>query len=480
MAITTSTRSAGHPLVIERMTPVGLFLLPHLTSKGWKYRELAKALDLPEKSGAQVIRRLFAGPTRTFPQIGLADLVAALELTAEDLLQLDALIKEGGITFADTLAPLGAAVSQGAGDPRTPRMAPAATSKRSDTLEWAMHWEPDLIYRLHRGDAERVAQEAQWCYDKIRSDRTLPRQEAREWLIRYAKLIEQAQEVGRKWHSERAGPALVALRQLDRDLEQIEPDNAWKGLYREQIILWGRRAVLWREAYRDVAPRSARNLDMSLALFDQGLAHLVGGVRGYTRYVLDPVLETVLRCQQLHIRAIQGDPGWRVDIASLAADIERATGLGRAGRDMLIAMVDYFTSVGYKRLAWALRPRNDEDRRDRALAKVRAECYHAAKLYYDKFRSSPHSLVAWQAANFYPVGLPDGAYEPNAQLPLVSADQARLLLDISEIETRVWLEPDTVRTLSPHIESRALQIYTSATVKVANTQAFANFLIQTL
>lgn len=472
MVVTSSMRPVGHPLVIKNMTPVGLFLLPHLASKGWKYRDLAIALGLPDRSGAQVVRRLFTGPTRRFPQIDISELAAALDLSAEDLLKFAALTDTAGMTFADALAP-----SATQGTPRERLAAPAATSRRSDTLEWAMHWEPDLIYRLHQGDAERVAQEAQWCYDKIKHDRTLPRPEAREWLIRYAKLIEQAQEVGRKWHSERTVPALVAMKLLDRDLEHIEPDNAWKGLYREQIILWGRKAVLWREAYRDVAPRSARNLDMSSALFDQGLAHLIGGAHGYSRYVSDPVLEIVLRCQLLHIRAIQGDPQWRSDIRSLGESIEQRTTIARADKDVLIAMVDYFTSVGYKRLAWALRPLSDEARRDRALAKVRAECYHAAKLYYDKFRSSPHSLVAWHAANLYPFGLPDRAPVPNQQLPLVSNDQARLLLDISEIETRVWLEPDTVRTISSHIETRALDIYSSASVKVANTKAFAEFLI---
>lgn len=153
----------------ERMTPIGVFLYKHLEAKNMTIATLAKSLGMERQES--MVRRIFYGPTKKFLRIDKVTLIRVLGLEVKDEKEFEALVADERITFGVRKS--------------------IPVIKQYDTLEWAEHREPDLIYRLQKGELEYVMQEATWSYNKIRNDKRLPKgdKEVIKWLLRYEELM---------------------------------------------------------------------------------------------------------------------------------------------------------------------------------------------------------------------------------------------------------------------------------------------------
>ncbi len=405
---------------------------------------LAKSLGMERQES--MVRRLFYGPTKKFLQIDKATLLRILGIGFKDEKEFEAIVEASGVILGV--------------------VKPIQIIRLPDTLEWAEHRESDLIYRLQQGDAEYVMKEAIWSYNKIKYDERLPQEdkETIKWLLRYGKIIEQAQETSLTWHGDRARQGLVTLKRLEDD---IADRYGWQEkFYFESVRLLFRKAMLWRETYRDDHSKNERNLQASTRYFDDAVALLSTSVK-------DSIFKVVLLCQRLHVLAIVGDERWVQEINTLDQSIDGNPHLTRAQKVESRTIINFFRSVGYKRFAWALR-----NYTDRASVKKRNFCIKQAHIYFQEFNSSEYRMSVWRAAHMYSGDLTGIGRASEEQAILLSDKQSALLLSISEIETDVWFKPEDILVDSFSAIPLAQQFYPSAIVKIMNTQRFARSLIE--
>lgn len=443
MSMKRKKESRGRPLSPERMTPIGMFLYKHLEAKNISIATLARLLRMEHQES--MVRRLFYGPTKKFLQIDRATLIKLLRMSFKEEKEFYSLAEVEEITFGV--------------------VKPISIIKLPDTLEWAEHRESDLIYHLQKGEAEYAMKEAIWSYNKIKYDERLPQEDKDtiKWLLRYGKLIEQAQETALSWHSDRAHHAILTLRQLEND---ISDRRGWtEGFYPESARLLARKASLWRETYRDDDRKNERNLWVSNSYYEKAIALL--------DTTKDPIFEVVLHCQRLHVLAIQGNEQWVEEINRLHRSINENPRLSRTQKAERGAIINYFKSMGYKRFAWALR-----NNTDRASVKKRNFCIQLARILIQELNGSEYRLSAWHAENHYGMSLADSDKALERQTALLSDTQAILLLSISAIETDVWFNPEGILSDSFRATSLAREFYPSAVVKIMNTQRFARSLIE--
>jgi hypothetical protein len=469
------------------LNAIGKLLYPYMIVKGYSYGQLAEKLQLNKDQGQQVIWRLLRldlAKHRRFPQIHVEDLVWALDVTETDQKELRALT--AGLEFArgtgrpPSFRP--GSMRSNEGESSLNRSL-ATTSGYSELLAAVRAEEPHLIYLLHVGQAAYVLDAARRRSVEIRDDPNFPPSSKTEWLLRLGKLIEQAQEVAGEWHGERVMRSFRSIRQLFDDISHVN-DSADLGSkhYYDEVILLARKGELWRELYRDTTGKSTRYLAASNRSFEDALFRLdtlgVGHRYLHTStpqealFFRDAILRLVVRCQQLHILAVSGDGRWEEHIQPLE---EVRDALSSSFASLHHTIIDYFKSVGYKRLAWASRPLYESQWQDSARQALQRYYFDMAHRYMERFLSSHDSLAAWRAANFFAFELPGIGSLPNTQRSLASDGQAKLLLSISMYEGEVWRDPEsTRRIIVSRLEPEIHKIYISAQVKVRNTQQLAD------
>jgi hypothetical protein len=485
---------AGRRHNAEGLTALGQFLEPYMRTqdKEWGYADLALALGLRPNSGRQAVLRLFTRPQKRFPQIDLRKLVRVLGLSDEheqELLALTAGMSFKAVSSEATvfgrLAAESVAEPPGSHSPLLRAGIPHITHGYSGLLDKIGEAEPDLIRLLQLGDAAYVAERARRRYTEVLSEQALPPGERKRWLVRLTKLIETAQEVSGDWHGARVSQAFRAVNRLYRDFALVDDSyDRWSGFYFDEAVFFARKAALWREIYRDTAPTSVRYLHASDRCFNEALelldmhalsrtAHL--SAMGNALHFRDTILRFVLRCQLLHTRAVMGDPEWPDHIEELTMGRDALSALHSGLRD---ALIEYFKGQGYKRLAWAARPRNERDWTDHNRRGRQRLYLNAAGYHFDQFLASEYAHAAWRAANLDAFGVPRHDQLTAEQPSLVSDEQVRLLITTSSIEAKVWSDPDRVkRVITQRLQVDLARAYPSATVKSRNTLSLAEDLL---
>jgi hypothetical protein len=221
---------------------------------------------------------------------------------------------------------------------------------RSPILDIAREFEADLVRDLKRGEGTVVGERARLIMKAIMDDTRLDGDlEAQRLLLRYGEISEAAQEVAGQWHGERTKRGELAILEL---LDYIGMRGSQVGIDEQYALLTARRAVLKRETFRDRVAGSKRVLGESNQYFAEALNHLRYGQS-------NPLLELVLECQRLHVRAVVGDRDWPMLLRELASRMKSHLSVDE--QQLGEAIVAYFEAQGYKRLAWAMRAVRDQN-----------------------------------------------------------------------------------------------------------------------
>ncbi len=465
------------------LSPVGDMLSPYLDRTYRTYASLAQAMRLGS-GGEQALRRLFRGQGRTFRTISLDALIHTLGVSDADATQLLQLVSQRKLSFASappptpltpyvTLAPLApSAASAPAPDPAY-SAAPAQTHAWQP-VEQYQEREEDLIRLLHLGDADYVGRRAQALYLNLAQPGQLPEMMQKEWLLRFGRMVEQAQEAAGVWHGDRVGKSLAAIKQLQLDISRLsDSHDPWIGFQFDAAILEARKAVLFRERHGE-GRDGRRYLWMSNRLLEDAKQSLIQSLAyaprlsEYDRVYRLPMLELALTCQRLHNDAVEGDLAWEQRIDVVARTVARdQVALGRLREAVML----YYQAMGHKRLAWVYR----EQAGDTGVATRHALL---ANQRLDEFTASPFRSMAWQASNFFPFQAPNGARVASEQVSLVSQQQADLLFTVNSLEAQVWLQPNRVKEEIARLRDPAVMLYRSLTTKLNITTAFAQHIIE--
>jgi hypothetical protein len=489
----------GRTISQDGLSPFGLDLHPFIAAKGWRYGDIARKLGLGD-NGNQVIGRMMRGEAHAF-RFPLDALLRALDVPDASAAALYARASDLGLSFAAAPPAPTAPVASAPPAPAMSATPEPATSVPTLPLnrepshyvtigvthgwgfaESASEVEQDVVRFLWLGDAEHASRRARDKYYQLlhggrsRQDR-LPTDLQKRWLLRFGAIVEQAEEMLGAWHTDRVAASFLALRRIEADIARVDGRSlARSGFGYDQVIILARKAALLRERYVDDRPLSRFYLDMSSTLYEQALGELEIAIASATqldpfeRATLYPAIALALRFQRLHSDAARGDESWVEAVNRLA---DENTPFKRAHRDLHEAMTLYFKTMGYKRLAWALRPRDGQ--RD-IFGPRRATYYGEADRYIAAFLASPARDAAWHASNLRPFTLPDGRQPASAQPLLISPQQSALLLGVSSMEISVWLRPDQVERQDPRLRAEAVRLYPALLAKLDNNHAFAQVL----
>lgn len=426
----------------------------------------------------QALARLFKGKGRTFRTISLDALIHTLGLSDADTTLLLQRIAQHKLSFASAPPAVALALRIALAPLAPSAVHPAYSAAPAQTHGWQpigvfQEQEEDFIRLLYHGEADYVGSRAQTQYMRLAEPGQLPEQMQKEWLLRFGRIVEQAQEAAGIWHGDRVGKSLITIRQLQLDISRLsDSHDPWIGFQFEAAILMARKAILFRERYGDGA-NGRRYLWMSNRLLEdarqsliQSLAH-APRLSQYDRVYRLPALALALTCQRLHNDAVGGDLAWEQRIEAVERSVERdQIALG----DLRGTILLYYQAMGHKRLAWVYREQASVvgvARRHALLANQRLA----------EFTASPFRFMAWQASNFFPFQAPDGARAESEQKSLVSQPQADLLFTVSSLEAQVWLQPDHVKAEIARLRDPATTLYRSLTTKLNITSAFAQQII---
>lgn len=343
-----------------------------------------------------------------------------------------------------------------------------------DFIEPFKETEQDLIRFLWLGAADYAERRAWAKYSQLLQGDRLPVEEQKRWLLRYGAIIEQAEEMAGAWHADRVTRSFQALRRLEGDLGAINDTSLFKdGFGYDEAIIMARKAALLRERYVDDLPLSRVFLRASSQYYEDARATLglsmtrLTSESAFERHAGYPAFLLALRYQRLHNVAVEGDVDWIGLTDALAAE---DTPFKRSHPDVHEAIRLYFKAMGYKRLAWVLRPR---DGVMDIFAVRRAAYYGEANRYISEFFVSPARDAAWNVANLRSFVLPDGQQSLLAQPTLISPEQSLLLLTVSKLEASVWQQPDTVERESLQLRGDAGRLYHALLAKIDINYKFA-------
>ncbi len=474
----------GPKIKKRKLSRFGVALHPYIEAKNWGHTEIADALNLGH-AGRQVIGRMLRGETRTL-SFTLDALLRALDVPDRDTAAIFTLASALGLRFG--VVDNAPAPAPDAGDTLgVPGATPGLYALAGVTHGWGFVESPteverDVIKLLWMGAADYAGRRAREKYYQLLNgkrfrDDHLPPDLQKQWLLRFGAIIEQAEEMAGAWHADRVAMSFQALRRMEADIARIDDLGLTRaGFGYDQAIILARKAALLRERYVDDRPLSRFYLDMSATYYEGALSELEIAIEAATqasafeRRTLYPAQALALRFQRLHNVAVKGNERWLDLSRELAAE---RTLFRKAHPELHETICRYFTAMGYKRLAWALRPR---PRLVDAFRVRRAEYYGEADRSIAAFLASPMREDAWNAANLRPFAAPDGQQPGMTQPSLISAEQSSLLLMISGLETSVWLRPDDVERETGRLRGDAQRLYPALLAKLDNSYAFARTL----
>lgn len=381
---------------------------------------IQKHLDTLGLTRAELAKRLNVSPS-TIGRLLNGDTRVVQRVSAEricEVLGLDEMERRAFLKLAGEVSAASFAMATGTLFPKV--------LDQTMNLEFADSHIDALQRLLNKGEAVYVLESAKFWYNKLLQEYP-DTKDARiaTAQMRFGMLLGSAQIFVLPWY-QRSGKAIRTFNHIEGHIIcRFDLHGPFRHMHAQLI---GHRAPLYREL---------KLFEESIKQFDDGLSYIEG--------IDDEMLHTSLMRNRAHIMAILGDElHWAREIETAARYAQR---LHRMQSENFISMVINMQSEGYRRLAFSLR----------------TDCSLPTREKYAKL-----ALEGFQRSG-----------EVSERLGFRYREVARrLVVQVSEAQCLVWLDPHESIRKAEALRSLGLQFYPTILDKIDRVLFFAHQRLQ--